>query len=295
MKTKRLLTLLFGIFVSTQMYAQKQDTLDILNKKTEIELKKREVELKNQELEIKKQEFEIFKENSIEAKEEKKEEKVLKLKKERTEEETKAENQLRMEKTTIVSFQPFSLVIGGLEVGIEKKVKDKLGLKLMVGYFYSENPWYYRSGRLLASGFENNYQYYTYNDGALTAEQIRIEIQAKMYANTKQIGLNGIYFAPFLQFKQMEKVDNIVTDKYYYNSEFSKETKEVPITAQMITAGLAIGYQFSKTPIAVDLNFSAGLGLPINKFDNKDFNVPVLHAYSRGGRPRIGFSVGFPF
>jgi uncharacterized protein YajQ (UPF0234 family) len=113
------------VFLSISVFSQSLDSLSILQKKMEMELKKKEMEMKQQELEIKKQEFEIKKETRIEEKEEKKEEKLTKEKKKKTDEEIQAENQVRMSKTSIVSLQPFSLVIGGLELGLEKKSKRK--------------------------------------------------------------------------------------------------------------------------------------------------------------------------
>jgi hypothetical protein len=292
-----LLSVVFIIGINSLLLAQKVDTLDVQNKKLEIELKKKEVEMKQQELEIKKQEFELLKETRIEEKEEKKEEKIIKEKKKRTEEEIQADNKLRMGKTTIISLQPFSLVIGGLELGLEKQVKEKVAIKLIAGYFYSQDPWYYRNRKVLESGNVGNRVYTVYKDGTISAEQIRVEAQLKFYANAKQVGLNGIYFAPFLQYKQMEKVDKIISFSQEmvppYSSSLSERTEA--IVAKMATVGLAIGYQYSKTPIAVDLNFSAGLGIPVNSFNNSDFSIPVVHSFNRGGKPRIGFSVGFPF
>jgi hypothetical protein len=180
---------------------------------------------------------------------------------------------------------------------LKKKVKEKIAVKLMAGYFFSQDPWYYQNKKTIQSGISGNSSYAVYKDGTISAEQIRVEAQLKFYAGAKQVGLNGIYFAPFVQYKQMEKVDKIVTVSYEtippYNFKSSEKTET--IIAKMATVGVAIGYQYSKTPIAFDLNFSAGLGIPVNNFDNSDFSIPLIHSFNRGGKPRIGFSVGFPF
>lgn len=307
---KLALFILFICLHTTLLFAQKQDSLDIEMKKTEIELKRKEVEMKQQELIIKQQEYDMLRENSLEAKEEKKEIKAMKQKREKTEAEKDADKKARMNKNTVITFKPMALIIGGLDLGIEKRVSNRVGLKLMAGYYYSENVNYYNN-----RGYNNNYNnqdnYISYG-GNKSAQQTKVELLAKFYLSPKSTGLNGLYIAPSFQYKQLIKNDYYLqnvkvpyTYTYYNNqtqsnmqvTDFKYESRrfEETSTAQTATIGLVMGYQIAYSPIVIDINFAAGLGIPLNNYDSDNFNVPILQGYNKGARPRIGFNIGVPF
>jgi hypothetical protein len=297
--------ILLVIFVSN---AQKQDTLDIEMKKAEIELKRKEIEMKQQELIIKQQEYELLKESSLEAKEEKKEQKTQKVKKEKTEAEKEAENKARMNKNTIITFKPVALIIGGLDIGVEKRVANRVGVKLMAGYYYSENVGYY--SRSYGGGYNSSNDYYSLSNK--NVQQVKVEGLVKFYVSPKAVGLNGLYVAPSIQYKQMTREDDeyrsyqyLYTYSYWDNFTNSMQTRTetryeqkqsvTSRTAQLVNVGLVMGYQVAFAPIAFDINFAAGFSLPVNSYNVKDFNIPVLQGYSKGARPRIGFNIGVPF
>jgi hypothetical protein len=216
-----------------------------------------------------------------------------------------------MNKNTVITFKPAALLIGGLDIGVEKRVADRVGVKLMAGYYYSENVGYYDRGGYYNYDYNYNSDNY-YRLSNRNAQQIKVEGLVKFYLSPKAIGLNGLYVAPSLQYKQMTREDDEYRSysyqysySYWDNFTNSMQTRvetryeqrktTTTRTAQLVNVGLVMGYQVAFSPIAFDINFAAGFALPVNNYNTKDFNVPVLQGYNKGARPRIGFNIGVPF
>lgn len=294
---KRVLLILITLVYASGSFAQNTDSLNRAVKQLEVEMMKKELEMRQEEIRLKQQEYEILKENNEVVKEDRKEIKTIKEKRERTAEEIEADRKVRMNKNTIISINPAALFIGGFDLGLEKKIANKKSLKLSAGYYYSQSPWYYEGQQVQVDSYIDMYgvQHNIFREGVEYAESFRFEIQAKFYMNPKDIALNGLYVAPFLQFKQMNKLDKLVDYRYSLGYYGNPERYTKASSAQMVQGGIAMGYQYVKAPIAVDVAFAAGLNFPASSFDAKNFNVPILQSYTRGAKPRFLISIGFPF
>lgn len=266
---KYLTAFISACMLNLPMLGQKSDSL-------ELELKKKQLELQIQELELKKQEFEMKKEEYVENKEERKERQAeYRKNKEKLKEQTDHLSKL-MQSNTNVFFCPLPLFVGGMEGGVEKRIAEKKSLRLMAGYYFNENVWYYRMAKNMHGG--------------------RINLQYRFYLDKTMPGIFGLYIAPEVGAKRIEYTqtiyeydDNNPNDPYFRTVEVRRE-------AVAAWAGFVLGTQeiiFKR--ITFDVHAGANVMIPLIDYESTHFTLPLVNPYGKGAQLKLALSVGVPF
>ncbi|MCU0428658.1 MAG: trichohyalin-plectin-homology domain domain-containing protein [Cytophagaceae bacterium] len=271
---KNLICLFLLVSGSVALWAQ-TDSLEMEIQKKQLEIMKQELDMKKQELDMKVEEHKSDKEERLERKQEMRENKKIK-------QEQKAEIDGLMESNTIISMNPLSLFVGGFELGIEKRVNKKEGLRFSGSYFYNEEVWYYNTGRELQGG--------------------KLNLQYRFYLKNNKPGLFGLYVGPeasvkTIQFDQtVTFVKDTITDPFWGYDTYIYSRKDTTMKATAASLGIVCGVQgllFRR--LTYDFHFGANVLLPLSSYDSQDVSLPFVNPYGRGSHPRFSFTIGVPF
>jgi hypothetical protein len=170
-------------------------------------------------------------------------------------------------KGVFISY-PTNFIASTLKVGYEFKVSHNKGLSLL--------------GSL--GGSDNGNSFY----GVNTFNEVGLESQLRFYILKDRPALNGLYMAPYVQFKSMAYTAN------YYDYNIGQEVSQ-KFNVSDVAIGYVIGYQYI---FGSSFTFNAFLGGGDNFMsgDNSGGNLSTnLYGYSNGISIHTGIGIGIAF
>jgi hypothetical protein len=200
-----------------------------------------------------------------------------------------------------IGIYPLSLIGNGLEVGYERMLNESMSIRLTGGYFFVENPWYYRnkvsfynsneSMNFNGLRIEGQYRYFFQKEASRKGDSVRVysSSSSKKYVSNRSTKEFNWYIGGSVSYKQ-----TIIRAKGVIDYMSSQQVDSTLSAAAVYGAGL-FGIMMKYHRIVLDIYAGAGIMRLVDDRHAEYISLPIVAIYKNGINARGGLWLGLQF
>ncbi len=199
-----------------------------------------------------------------------------------------------------IGIYPLSLIGNGLEVGYERMLNENMSIRLTGGYFFAEDPWYYRDKffydyqSLYFNGLrvEGQYRYFFQKEANKKGDTVRVYSNAsgKKYITNRSTKEFNWYIGGSISYKQ-----TIIRAKGIRDDYTSGLLRDSTLSAAAVFGAGLFGIMTKYHRIVLDIYVAAGMMRLTDDRHAEYISLPIVAVYKNGIYARGGFWLALQF